>query len=215
MTEREWLACEEPADMVKYLRGKVSDRKLRLFAVASCRWAWDRVAPPENRRIVEEVEACIDQPLGEVGIGLAARTPITRTVTVEDFLVRGLAQDDAWEAAHSVAFRVPRLCWTDERHTWTMGYKAVNQIVREVFGNPFRPAAFDAAWRTPGVVSAAQAAYENRSLPAGTLEPARLALLADALEEAGCANADLLGHLRGDGPHVRGCWAVDLCLGKE
>ena len=54
----------------------------------------------------------------------------------------------------------------------------------------------------------------NRSLPAGTLDPARLAVLADALEDAGCTDAGLLGHLRGPGPHVRGCWAVDLLIGK-
>jgi hypothetical protein len=52
-------------------------------------------------------------------------------------------------------------------------------------------------------------------MPSGHLDPARLAVLADALEDAGCADADLLGHLRGPGPHIRGCWAVDLLLGKE
>jgi hypothetical protein len=57
--------------------------------------------------------------------------------------------------------------------------------------------------------------YEERQMPAGTLDNARLAVLADALEEAGCSDADLIGHLRGPGPHVRGCWPVDLCLGKS
>jgi len=61
----------------------------------------------------------------------------------------------------------------------------------------------------------AQAAYDQRELPSGTLDPARFAVLADALDEVGCADADILGHLRGPGPHVRGCWALDLCLGKE
>jgi hypothetical protein len=61
----------------------------------------------------------------------------------------------------------------------------------------------------------ALAAYEDRSLPAGTLDPARLAILTDALEEAGCTNADILDHCRAPGPHVRGCWVVDLILGKE
>jgi hypothetical protein len=64
------------------------------------------------------------------------------------------------------------------------------------------------------VVRLAQAAYDDRHLPAGTLDNGRLAILADALEEAGCTDADVLGHLRGPGPHVRGCWAVDLLLGK-
>ena len=65
------------------------------------------------------------------------------------------------------------------------------------------------------MVALAQAAYDERELPAGTLDTARLGVLADALEESGCDQADLLAHLRGPGPHVRGCWAVDLLLGKE
>ena len=88
-------------------------------------------------------------------------------------------------------------------------------LLREIVGNPFRPVALDPAWRTPSVVSLAQAAYEERILPGGTLDSERLAVLADALEEAGCDNADILSHLRGPGPHVRGCWVVDLLLGKE
>jgi hypothetical protein len=71
------------------------------------------------------------------------------------------------------------------------------------------------AWNDSTVVRLAQAAYEERHLPAGTLDTGRLAVFADALEEAGCMDADILGHLRGPGPHVRGCWAVDLCLGKS
>jgi hypothetical protein len=58
-------------------------------------------------------------------------------------------------------------------------------------------------------------AYEERQLPEGTLDSARLAVLADTLEDAGCTHAELLGHLRGPGPHVRGCWAVDLVMGKQ
>ena len=82
-------------------------------------------------------------------------------------------------------------------------------------GNPFRPVTLAPGWQTPEVVALAQAAYDQRELPAGQLDPARLAVLADAVEEAGCADADPLGHLRGPGPHVRGCWAVDLLLGRE
>ena len=61
----------------------------------------------------------------------------------------------------------------------------------------------------------AQAAYDQRELPSGTLDTARFVVLADGLEEVGCADADILGHLRGPGPHVRGCWALDLLLGKQ
>ena len=68
---------------------------------------------------------------------------------------------------------------------------------------------------TPNVLGLAQTAYEERVLPGGHLDPARLAVLADALEEAGCTDAEILDHLRGPGSHVRGCWALDLVLGKE
>jgi hypothetical protein len=86
-------------------------------------------------------------------------------------------------------------------------------LFRCVFGNPFRPAAFDPAWRTPTVLALAEAAYQERLMPSGELDPQRLAVLADALEEAG-ADASLLAHLRSAGPHVRGCFAVDLVTGR-
>ena len=70
------------------------------------------------------------------------------------------------------------------------------------------------ACRTADVRSLAQAAYAERHLPSGHLDAVRLGILADALEEAGAADA-LVAHLRSSGPHVRGCWAVDLVLAKE
>jgi hypothetical protein len=84
-----------------------------------------------------------------------------------------------------------------------------------VFGNPFRLFSPDPWWLTADVIALAQAAYAERILPDGHLEPQRLAVLADALEEAGCADRAILDHLRGEGPHVRGCWVIDLALGKE
>jgi hypothetical protein len=74
--------------------------------------------------------------------------------------------------------------------------------------------AVNPSWLSAAVVAVARAAYEERQLPAGTLDAARLAVLADALEEAGCTDAALLGHCRGAGPHVRGCWVVDALLGQ-
>jgi hypothetical protein len=88
-------------------------------------------------------------------------------------------------------------------------------LLRDIFGSPFRPVSIDPAWLTPDVTSLAIAAYEERSLPSGELDAARLAVLADALEDASCTEASLLDHLRSPGPHVRGCFAVDLLLGKE
>jgi hypothetical protein len=80
--------------------------------------------------------------------------------------------------------------------------------VREQFGNPFRPVAFSKSWRTDTAIALARQMYESRDFGA-------MPILADAIQEAGCDNDDILSHCRGDGPHVRGCWVVDLVLGKE
>jgi hypothetical protein len=91
-------------------------------------------------------------------------------------------------------------------------------MLREVFGKPHRRrvplAAAVLAWNGGIILGLARDVYDNRR-PDGLCDPPRLALLADALEDAGCTDADLLGHLRGPGPHVRGCWVVDLVLGKS
>src|SRR5262249_34968581 len=88
-------------------------------------------------------------------------------------------------------------------------------LLRDLLGNPFRPPDIDPVWRSRSVLSLAGSAYEEHSLPSGELDPVRLAVLADALEEAGCTDGDILTHLRSPGPHVRGCWAVDLCLSRS
>lgn len=88
-------------------------------------------------------------------------------------------------------------------------------LLRCIFGNPFRSGSFDRAWLTADVASLAQAAYEHRTLPEGSLDTQRLLVLADALEETGCTDEDILSHLREwGGVHVRGCWVLDLLLGK-
>jgi hypothetical protein len=125
-----------------------------------------------------------------------------------------LAWEAVWTAkqlAYMEGFRSRRL---DLVH-WPSGREA--GLIRCIVGNPFRPVALDPtwlAWNDKAVVKLAQAAYDQRLLPSGELDLARLAVLADALEEAGCSESELLTHLRGPGPHVRGCWVVDLLLGK-
>jgi hypothetical protein len=88
-----------------------------------------------------------------------------------------------------------------------VGGEFCNQF-RDIFGNPFRPIVVDPAWLTPKVVAIATIVYADRTFDS-------MPILADALEEAGCVNADLVVHCRGAGPHVRGCWVIDLLLGKE
>jgi hypothetical protein len=81
-------------------------------------------------------------------------------------------------------------------------------LLRDIFGNPFRPVTFAPSWRTDTVLSLARQMYDLRDFSA-------MPILADALQDAGCDNDDVLDHCRGPGPHVRGCWVVDLVLGKE
>jgi hypothetical protein len=82
------------------------------------------------------------------------------------------------------------------------------ELFRDIFGNPFRPVALSPAWRTDTAVSLAGQMYESRDFSA-------MPILADALQDAGCDNEHILAHCRGPGPHVRGCWVIDLVLGKE
>ena len=96
--------------------------------------------------------------------------------------------------------------------SWTMAARYTSAhlpaIIRDLFGNPFRPASAGAGCLTATVASLAEVIYAERAFD-------RLPVLADALEEAGCEDGVVLGHCRGDGPHVRGCWVVDMLLGKE
>jgi hypothetical protein len=81
-------------------------------------------------------------------------------------------------------------------------------ILHCIIGNPFRPVACDPSWRTPTAAALADAIYTDQAFD-------RLPILADALEEAGCDHPDVLAHCRGPGPHARGCWVVDMILGKS
>ncbi|MFO0824049.1 MAG: hypothetical protein U0792_13205 [Gemmataceae bacterium] len=81
-------------------------------------------------------------------------------------------------------------------------------LLRDIFGNPFRPITFDAEWRSDTALSLAKHIYESRDFHT-------MPILADALQDAGCDNADILSHCRDPQQvHVRGCWVVDLVLGK-
>jgi hypothetical protein len=80
-------------------------------------------------------------------------------------------------------------------------------LLRDIFGNPFRPVTLDPRWLTSSVLDLGRAIYDERAIE-------RMPILADALMDAGCDNEEVLNHCRGDGPHVRGCWVVDLILGK-
>jgi hypothetical protein len=204
-----------------FLPDKPSLRKMRLLACACARRLWPALVK-EARLSIEASERYAD------GLGsrkelratrgpyysgvradncasLAARPSQGFQRAVRGVLVQGLlaasADPDGW-----VRDEVPEIRDAE------MAAQAT--LVRDVFGNPFRPASPDSALRSVNAVSLARAAYDERLLPSGELDRVRLGVMADALEDAGCADIQLLGHLRGPGPHVRGCWALDLVLGK-
>ncbi|MDY3552295.1 hypothetical protein R5W24_001375 [Gemmata sp. JC717] len=81
-------------------------------------------------------------------------------------------------------------------------------LIDDILGSPLRSARFEPAWRTADAVAIASAMYETRDFSAAPI-------LADALEDAGCDNADALAHCRAERRHCRGCWVVDLLLGKS
>jgi hypothetical protein len=222
MTEAEWLACTDPKSMLKFLRGKASDRKLRLFACACCRRAW------------HQLEQWFDPPMAASMEETVRRAELYADGhTTRDEMLQAQAGWDAsgYElgyAFYDCAGKRAELLEVPARvaHALTELELPIEperaaqvDLLREVIGNPFRrPPKLNRSWlgrKDSAVRRLAQTAYDDRTLPAGSLDPSHLAVLADALEDAGCDNAEMLGHLRGPEVHVRGCWAVDLLLGRE
>jgi hypothetical protein len=203
--------------MLAALAGKGSQRKLRLFACACCRAVWHQVTDERGRRVVAVAERFADGQAEESERGQA---------------VKGAEQwaDESDDVTLPIATSWAGVKPRDDRMVWfaaevcshnvrcaVRGGKLVRlhvSLLRCIFGNPFRPVSLNPAWQNPHAVQLARAAYEERNLPGGELDAARLAVLADALEEAGCTDAAILDHLRGPGPHVRGCFVLDLLLGK-
>ena len=241
MTEEQWLACTDPQEMLDFLRcgGKASDRKLRLFACACCRRLWHLLTDQRPREAVGLAERYADggASAAELEGALSASVPSawgSPTGGANWSAQRALDTDASRTAAPmatAAAVALERTKGTPRRtsnrpsrkwkrlweSTVTAEQQAHSALVRDLF-TPFRPVAVGPVWltrRAGAVPPLAQAAYEQRELPAATLDPTRLAVLADALEDAGCDKPDLLDHLRGPGPHVRGCWVIDLLLGKE
>jgi hypothetical protein len=111
-----------------------------------------------------------------------------------------------------VAYLCRRACWSDYMEEQSVANEMAGEVqtvlVRDIFDNSFRSVTLDPAWRTSTAVGLARSMYQSRDF-------SPMPILADALEEAGCDNPDILTHCRGTSPHVRGCWVVDLVLGKS
>jgi hypothetical protein len=221
MTEAEWLSAERPYDLIYHPQCR-SDRKRRLLACACTRrvlrflpeerFAWavaecERYADGEVEwkalLAARKVVRAADADLRATG-GLEHQTQAAggvRAVTEKEFMQFKMAIEYAQHALGA---------YSRPDFTGGCAREAAEQVVlaRDVFRNPFHPVTFDPPWRTEAVVALARSMYDSRDF---TPTP----VLADALEDAGCTEADVLAHCRGDGPHVRGCWVVDLVLGKS
>jgi hypothetical protein len=213
MTEAEWLAATNPHTMLTFLEGKASERKLRLFACFWCYRIWHLLADGTCHQDVfetaglsaEEAVAGVvrryqerTNPIPEMFV-LSARA--ARMTTYADFDAKG-------------ASAVVSACSLISRHLDSgMGSREVvkaesSATLREMFGNPFRPLAFSPEWRTSTVLALARQMYESRDF-------SPMPILADALQDTGCDNDNILNHCRGPGPHSRGCFIIDQILGKE
>ncbi|VTU00683.1 Uncharacterized protein OS=Sorangium cellulosum (strain So ce56) GN=sce5710 PE=4 SV=1 [Gemmataceae bacterium] len=223
MTEAEWLEASEPGNMLWFMGKALSQRKLRLFACICCRRIWPLMTDPASRQAVEDSERYADA-LERSELLLRYDKDVASTQSI---------------AKHGVGFGASAACFvSSSQMNWEMALNATRyaiyalcpesspfatpeaearadseevaqaELLRDIFGNPFRPVAFSPEWRTDTAVSLAKHMYESRDFDA-------MPILADALQDAGCDSGAVLDHCRGPGPHVRGCWVVDLVLGKE
>ena len=257
MTEAEWLACDDPKQLLEAANsaGPLSARKRLLIACAVCRASWGNLAEDRARLAVEGLEHIADGS----SASLPPREMTTATVEVRSpmvgwihlrplpiglpYVVVGspvepgtlLCQIEALAVFNSIEADcsgvIVEVCADDQQvieyntplfrlvptpQAELMADDAARRAarVRDIIPYPprKRPSFSSAA---ADVLSIAQATYTRGVRPTGELENLRLSVLADALDEAGCADTAILGHLRSAGPHVRGCWALDLILGKE
>ncbi len=215
MTETEWWECKYQSTLLNHVTAtrKASDRKLRLLACALVRRDWEWLKEAGSKEAIEVVEQFADGAATAEQLEAAHDAAFEamqdwgeRYGSLEDFYTTE-AVTHAWCCAWDKAEDAARHCFRD----------AINEEdcarVRDLFS--FRPVVLDPGWITPTVLALAQSAYQERELPSGQLDRARLAVLADALEDAGCTEQVLLDHLRQPGHHLRGCWAIDVLTGRE
>jgi hypothetical protein len=179
MTEAEWLFGTDPVALLLSLRATASDRKLRLFAVSV------------TRAEREEWYAERWEPY----------------LIAAEQIADGLLPDNSHGGSETDSIRARDLAYRAARSSGSEWVLWKCRLLREIFGNPFRPMSFSPDWHTDTVLVLAQQMYEARDFSA-------MPILADALQDAGCNDPEVLDHCRQPGVHVRGCWVVDLVLGK-
>jgi ATP-dependent Clp endopeptidase proteolytic subunit ClpP len=232
--EAAWLAGDDPVKMLEGLTEDIRPRKAVLFGVACRRRveAWDyykeaaaatdtaelladgQVTTADCQRAYEAVfiaregagRMILGDPDGtEPNDGTAGYYALEAAANLLHLAGnRRVLGSVRWSCSQAARFGDH----TPDRTQGTAELRAQAGLVRCLFGNPYRPVPVDRRWRTADVVGLARGIYEDRAFD-------RLALLADALMDAGCDNEQVLGHCRSEGPHSRGCWVIDQLLGKE
>jgi hypothetical protein len=213
LNEDEWLTSADPSAMLDHLKGKVSDRKLRLFACACCRRMSPLVAHEDLRRGIETAEQYADRRATYQEMVWAAKAAERAGCSLP-------RNERGWVNAVWTTTAMGLWYWLRPfgrtvrtvRHLLSCDVEqAIHQarLLRDIFGNPFRPPpALDPTWLTDRVVHVARGIYDERDFT-------RLPELAGALEEAGCTDAGILEHCREGGEHVRGCWVMDFLLASD
>jgi hypothetical protein len=216
MTEEQWLNMVEPLPMLRFLlslSGQATDRKFRFYVAGCCRASWQLISDEHARRAVEVVERFADGEATTAELAAARSAALAGVTANPEAAAAGQAVFSV--AAHGNAITTAYAF----AHDCKVNQRVQVALLRDLFGpGPFRtpPAIASAwlAWNGGTIPRLAEAAYQERQLPEGTLDPARLGVLADALEDAG-AGGELVAHLRGPGPHWRGCWAIDVLTGRQ
>lgn len=226
MTEAEFNACGDSEKMLKWLQGQevLSERKARLCAVACCRRILAEIdVDPRDVHAVDVAERYVDGEATAAELDAAARYVAeansarrTAAFACRDATSRNepavlIADCTAGNAAWAIAEYASGMDYNNPAFTAVRADEMAAQatILRDVLGPlPFRPITIESAWRTPVVLELARTIYDGRDF-------SLLPVLGAALSDAGCSDSDVLGHCGNAGPHVRGCFLLDLILGKS
>jgi hypothetical protein len=230
MTEADWLNCADPNPLLKFVRGKVSERKLQLFACSCCRRVEGFLKDEVVRKALDAAERFADGRIRGSTVDKWRRKAVKASLGLNlsgDYSPEWLAYQAVVEALGSGPYSHYRrshlmVTWAIANATgqargspglaaaaWAES-AVLSDLLRDIVGNPFRPPVIHARWlrwQSGTVGRLASAIYDERRF-------AELPILADALEDAGCDNADVLHHCRSGGEHTRGCWVVDWVLNK-
>jgi hypothetical protein len=203
--------------MLEFLQGKASERKLRLFSCACCRHIWQLLSDSRFKTAVKTSERYAD---GEASFSALHRTRQAALIASNEAKVT-----DAWAermAGEAATWTTEESAWMAASKTWQSIGEVAEAIgvpwtrmqgaafLYDIIGNPFQQVSFDLTLlgRNEAISQLAEAIYTERAFH-------RMPMLGDALAEAGFNDAAILEHLRGPGPHYRGCWALDLILNRS